>query len=222
MDRHRLTLEPANARTPLNPTALPPPPGEADAAESVVQARQQQPASASSGAEFLLDKETVRLAAAAVCQSHAEEDPGHRSVSELKAALDAAGVDHRGCREKSELVSRVKGVEGVHRPLRYADCRDLDHHGSLLRRGGGKARHALGTSARVLRQGLGEEAAIDDVEATRLLLRVKYNAHPVLDGGTQSRRVGLGLYPAACYLNHSCFPNASYHTTNLGRTMVFR
>ena len=35
-----------------------------------------------------------------------------------------------------------------------------------------------------------------------LLLRVKANAHRVLDDDTASKAVGLGLFPAVCLLNH--------------------
>lgn len=208
-------LAPSPRVSSLDPASHPS--GEADALESALESPTRQP-----GSEFLLDKETVRLAAAVVCRRHAGE-PAAQSVAALKASLDAAGVDHRGCREKSELVARVEQLQGLHRALRFDDCGDLDHHGALLRQGGGKARHALATAVRVLQRGLGEEGpCLSEDELGRLLLRIKYNAHPVLDGATQSRRCGLGLYPAACYLNHSCFPNTCYHTTNLGQTMVFR
>lgn len=62
---------------------------------------------------------------------------------------------------------------------------------------------------------------VADADIASLLLRLKFNVHPVLDAVSQ-RRVGLGLYPAACYLNHSCDPNAVAHTVNGGSIIVFR
>jgi len=56
----------------------------------------------------------------------------------------------------------------------------------------------------------------------RLLLRIKFNAHPILDMASNTRRVGVGLYPAAALVNHSCYPNTVYHHVNQGRTLVFR
>lgn len=58
-------------------------------------------------------------------------------------------------------------------------------------------------------------------ELASLLLRLKYNVHPVVSDTTQ-RRVGIALFPAACYLNHSCDPNAVAHTVNGGSIIVFR
>jgi hypothetical protein len=54
-----------------------------------------------------------------------------------------------------------------------------------------------------------------------LILRLKHNAHSIKDARTQSRTVGLGIFPAASLLNHSCLPNCVYHFINEGRTIVF-
>ena len=61
--------------------------------------------------------------------------------------------------------------------------------------------------------------AVRDLAA--LLLRLKYNVHPVVSD-TAQQRVGIALFPAACYLNHSCDPNAVAHTVNGGNIIVFR
>ena len=55
-----------------------------------------------------------------------------------------------------------------------------------------------------------------------LLLRVKSNLHRVLDDETASRSIGLGLYPAACLLNHSCLPNACLSYSEAGQTVQVR
>ena len=54
-----------------------------------------------------------------------------------------------------------------------------------------------------------EEAAAQEEEAlVDLLLRVKANAHRVLDDQTASAAVGLGIFPAACLLNHRHEPRS--------------
>jgi hypothetical protein len=54
-----------------------------------------------------------------------------------------------------------------------------------------------------------------------LLLRLRHNAHPIVLAATR-RHVGLGVFPAACYMNHSCAPNVVHHFVDAGRTVVFR
>ena len=56
--------------------------------------------------------------------------------------------------------------------------------------------------------------------ATELLLRIMCNAHPVHD--KTGKQVALGLYPAGCYLNHSCMPNAVCSHLGGGRALVVR
>jgi hypothetical protein len=68
-------------------------------------------------------------------------------------------------------------------------------------------------------------AAGDGEEAEALLgllLRVKANAHRVLDDDTASAAVGLGLFPAACLLNHGCVPSALLHYREGGRSLHVR
>lgn len=59
-------------------------------------------------------------------------------------------------------------------------------------------------------------------EVAGLLLRIKFNAHPVIDTEASNIRVGLGVYPAGCYMNHSCRPNSVVHTINGGNILVVR
>jgi hypothetical protein len=97
----------------------------------------------------------VRLAAAILCRRARTS-----SASELKAKLDAAGVEAGTLREKRELEAKVGALGGVHRGLAYPDCEDLDHHAGLLRRQGAKARTALDTAAKVLLEGMGEVSCV--------------------------------------------------------------
>jgi hypothetical protein len=55
-----------------------------------------------------------------------------------------------------------------------------------------------------------------------LLLCVKNNAHRALDSETASRVVGLGLFPPACLLNHSCFPSGLVSYAADGRELHIR
>eukprot|EP00455_Lapot_gusevi_P043851 TRINITY_DN539_c0_g2_i1.p1 TRINITY_DN539_c0_g2~~TRINITY_DN539_c0_g2_i1.p1 ORF type:complete len:608 (+),score=225.18 TRINITY_DN539_c0_g2_i1:57-1826(+) len=53
------------------------------------------------------------------------------------------------------------------------------------------------------------EAWIDSRTAVGLLLRIQCNAHWINDT-FQHKRIGLGLFPAASYFNHSCEPNCVF------------
>ena len=55
-----------------------------------------------------------------------------------------------------------------------------------------------------------------------LLLSLKANAHAVLDEASASRVIGLGLFPAACLLNHSCLPSALLVFRHGGRELQLR
>eukprot|EP00940_MAST-03C_sp_MAST-3C-sp2_P001300 g1300.t1 len=56
-----------------------------------------------------------------------------------------------------------------------------------------------------------------------LALRVKFNCHAIQDPMT-GKRTGLGLFPFAAFLNHSCRPNViiSHYASGDARTIVFR
>jgi len=64
--------------------------------------------------------------------------------------------------------------------------------------------------------------AESDDRVARLLLAVKSNAHAVLDDLSASRTIGLGLYPPACLLNHSCSPTASLCFSSRGKLLHVR
>lgn len=68
----------------------------------------------------------------------------------------------------------------------------------------------------------GGSVSESDEGVARLLLAVKSNAHAVLDDETASTVVGLGLYPAACLLNHSCSPSAAICFSSGGAVLQVR
>ena len=76
--------------------------------------------------------------------------------------------------------------------------------------------------ARALREVLQPACDAEEDAVVELLLAIKANAHRVLDCDTASRAVGLGLYPAACMLNHACVPAAVLHFRDGGRTLHAR
>ena len=59
-------------------------------------------------------------------------------------------------------------------------------------------------------------------ELTSLLLCVRSNAHRAFDDDTASKPIGLGLYPAASLVNHSCLPASSLSFANGGRELRLR
>ena len=65
-------------------------------------------------------------------------------------------------------------------------------------------------------------AALPDAELGRLVLRVKSNLHVSHDDQTASRAIGVGLYPAAAMLNHSCAPSVCFSWSGDGSTMHIR
>ena len=64
--------------------------------------------------------------------------------------------------------------------------------------------------------------AVAERELAELLLSVRSNAHRVLDDESCSRVVGLGLYPAACMLNHDCAPCANIYYREGGSELHVR
>lgn len=77
-------------------------------------------------------------------------------------------------------------------------------------------------AARVLCAVLPPARAAEEDAVVELLLAIKANAHRVLDSDTASRAVGLGLFPAACMLNHACVPAAVLHFRDGGRMLHAR
>ena len=59
-------------------------------------------------------------------------------------------------------------------------------------------------------------------EFAQLLLCVRSNAHRALDDDTGAKAVGLGLYPAAALVNHSCAPACYVSFSSGGRTLHVR
>eukprot|EP01043_Picozoa_sp_COSAG02_P024537 COSAG02_NODE_1344_length_13159_cov_10.788208_4_plen_759_part_00 len=165
--------------------------------------------------ELLGDKESLKLAAKILVKS-AEDDPIRRATS---------------LEDQDQATENLKDERGVHYALSFRDIADLVSHSEQLRRQP-EAWAALTSSAQLLRRALGPAPAAapaDSVLGTLtteavvdLLLRIKYNAHPIHDAATHSKKVGLGVFPAACYINHGCSANVVYCHVNQGRTIVFR
>jgi hypothetical protein len=134
--------------------------------------------------------------------------------------------------EADTVASDAKNEErGVHYAMSFSDVEDLVSHSQHMRKHAEELQ-ILQQSAQMLRRALGPipaAAAPDSVLGTLttdtvvgVLLRIKYNAHPVLDVVDRNRKIGLGLFPAACYINHGCSANVAYSHTREGRTIVFR
>ena len=146
------------------------------------------------------DKESLRLAALALVQS-AQDTPAEEQA------------------------------RGVHYRLSFQDVADLMSHESHIKKRP-EDWAALRNSAQLLRRALGAAPAAASEDSVlgsltvdgmaSLLLRIKYNAHAIHNSDSHSRKVGLGLFPAAAYINHGCSANVVYSHVNGGRTIVFR
>lgn len=53
-----------------------------------------------------------------------------------------------------------------------------------------------------------------------MFLRVRFNVHPLLDN--YQKKFGIGIFPAAAYLNHSCYPNAVVYADGFHRRVIVR
>ena len=63
---------------------------------------------------------------------------------------------------------------------------------------------------------------LTDTELARLVHRVRSNLHVSLDDETASRPTGVGLYPEAALINHSCIPSACLSWRQAGRMLQVR
>jgi hypothetical protein len=157
--------------------------------------------------ELIGDRELLRIGAAMLTHSATDPPPQERGAAAVERA-----VQYR---------------------LSFDDVLDLMSHEDELRKQlSRRALDALDYTARLLRKALGPALAaappdsvlgsLSHEHTVSLLLRIKYNAHPVTDESSQSRKIGLGLYPAAAYINHGCTPNVVFSHTNEGRVIIFR
>ena len=89
-------------------------------------------------------------------------------------------------------------------------------------RGDGAAEELVASRLRSSRALPPALAALPDAELGRLVLRIKSNLHVSHDDLTASRAIGLGLYPAAAMLNHSCAPSVCLSWSGDGATMHIR
>ena len=90
--------------------------------------------------------------------------------------------------------------------------------------GSDSQRHALATelAARMGDRSPVAQRGIEPAELCELALRVKTNQHRAMDDESASRCVGVGLYPAACLLNHSCLPTACLSWSRGGQMLHVR
>ena len=180
----------------------------------------------------------VLLTADAVAKRETSKSAGDHSIRQmellgdkesLKLAAKILAKSAEDCQAPS--ATNLRTERGVHYRLSFRDIADLVSHSEQLRRQP-EAWAILTSSAQLLRRALGPAPAAapaDSVLGTLttenvvdLLLRIKYNAHPIHDASTHSKKVGLGVFPAACYINHGCMQNVTYYHVNQGRTIVFR
>ena len=180
----------------------------------------------------------VLLTADAVAKRRTSTSAGDHSIRQmellgdkesLKLAAKILAKSAEDCQAPS--AANLRNERGVHYRLSFRDIADLVSHSEQLRRQP-EAWAVLTSSAQLLRRALGPAPAAapaDSVLGTLttesvidVLLRIKYNAHPIHDASTHSKKVGLGVFPAACYINHGCMQNVTYYHVNHGRTIVFR
>lgn len=142
-------------------------------------------------------------------------------------------------------------ARGVRHSWVFGDVADLQAHAEEVRRRDARAWRALMRGAEAVAAALNEVGAgagavtgggaradadavtaggtpaamraprVSSADVAGLLLRIRVNAHPIMDDASQAA-VGLGLFPGACYLNHSCAPNTVVHAGSGGRVVVAR
>lgn len=161
------------------------------------------------------------------CGAAASDDPDPSSgVADAPAVLAdretlglLVALLNRARAEREPVAESERG-RGVQREADWQDVMALathDHDPALRV----AALQAAREAAAVLADWLGTlppTLAQENVLAG-LLLRIRLNAHPVVNGYGQ--RVGLGLYPMAALVNHSCLPNVTAAAVQ-GRTIVMR
>ena len=143
----------------------------------------------------LVDKDTPRLSAQALNDATA-------------IGVDAATI------ALSMSLLQQPGASAVARSL-------LSHAAHLS----ASQRSSLDRLVQELRQNLCDTPAAcftSTDELGSLLLCVRSNAQRALDDETASRATGLGLYPAAALLNHSCAPSACVGFASAGQELQVR
>jgi hypothetical protein len=111
-------------------------------------------------------------------------------------------------REKLRASTRSGKVNNKAPPKsKYVDCLELV---SNLSQVDAEEMKILEQFVKDLKPILGEEVwPADDKEVLEHFMRVQCNAHTV-SRPSEKAVIGIGVFPAACYLNHSCVPNCVY------------
>uniref|UniRef100_A0A7S3SWV2 SET domain-containing protein n=1 Tax=Emiliania huxleyi TaxID=2903 RepID=A0A7S3SWV2_EMIHU len=154
-------------------------------------------------------------AATALLAESSGRDGAAASADAQRVGLDAStlALSLELLRSGREAAEEAAGSLLTHREhLSAAEAEAWERTAQRLR----SAAASSGGSGCSCASGWSDEAVL------RLLLAVHANAHPVLDDATASRTVGLGLFPAACLLNHSCAPTGVLSFEAGGKVLVVR
>ena len=150
------------------------------------------------------------------CSAGCLEDAGAEHAAECPALAMLRRMGHRlsSDLESARLLLRTLARRAVEAAAQDGEVhwRDVDTlltHSEQVRRGDPALHKAVTSDAALLISILPPPVArgvsADDIAL--LLLRIKFNSHPILDS-LGSTRVGLGLFPAAALANHACSFNA--------------
>jgi len=157
-----------------------------------------------------------RGCATCFCAASCLEDAGPEHAAECPslALLQSAGERLSTDRESVRLLLRVLARRAVEAaaPDGEADFRDVETllaHKEQVDRATPLLSKAAVADGQLLLSMLPPPVAkgLQATDVTRLLLRIKFNSHPIYDSAGSSR-IGLGLYPAAALMNHACAFNA--------------
>ena len=151
------------------------------------------------------------------CAESCLEDAGAEHAAECPALATLKSVHHRlsSDLESVRLALRVLARRAVeaHAPddgeVHFCDVDALLTHAQDVASVTPALSKATAADGKVLLSLLPPPVSkgLTSNHVTLLLLRIKFNSHPISDS-TGSSRVGLGLYPAAALMNHSCAFNA--------------
>ena len=157
-----------------------------------------------------------RGCATCFCAQSCLEDAGPEHAAECPALtlLQSVGERLSSDRESVRLLFRVLARRAVEAaaPDGEADFRDIETllaHKEQVDRATPLLSKAAVADGKLLLSMLPPPVAkgLQAMDVTLVLLRIKFNSHPIYDS-TGSSRIGLGLYPAAALMNHACAFNA--------------
>ena len=143
-----------------------------------------------------------------------ESGPEHAAECPALAMLKSVDERLRSDQESVRLLFRVLARRAVEAPVEdgeidFRDVETLLAHKDQVDRLTPAMGKAIEEDGRLLFSMLPPPVAkgLTSKDLMLLLLRIKFNSHPIYDS-TGSSRIGLGLYPAAALINHACSFNA--------------